>query len=44
VLSAIALAKRVRLPAPRWAQLAPPDAIGAVAAFWLIERTLAFLV
>ena len=42
VLSVIALALRVKLPAPRWAQLAPPYAIGTVAMFWLIQRVAAF--
>ena len=42
VLSVIALALRVKLPAPRWLQLAPPYAIGTVAMFWLIQRVAAF--
>ena len=42
VLSAIALAVRVKLPAPRWVQLAPPYAIGTVAMFWPIQRVTAF--
>jgi hydrogenase/urease accessory protein HupE len=43
VLSLSALARRVTLPAPRWAQLLPPYAIGSVAMFWVIQRTLSFL-
>lgn len=42
VLSLIALAVRVRLPAPRWAQLIPPYAIGGLAMFWVIQRIAAF--
>lgn len=42
VLSIIALALRVKFPAPRWLQLAPPYAIGTVAMFWLIQRVTAF--
>lgn len=43
VLSSIALARRVRLPLPRWTELVPPYAIGAVAMFWVIQRTLSFV-
>lgn len=43
VLSLIALARRVRFPFPRWAELVPPYAIGTIAMFWFIQRTLAFL-
>jgi hydrogenase/urease accessory protein HupE len=42
VLSLIALARRVKLPAPPWAQLIPPYAIGTVAMFWVIQRIAAF--
>ncbi len=42
VLSLIALARLTKLPAPRWAQLVPPYAIGAVAAFWVIQRIAVF--
>jgi len=42
VLSLIALAVRVKLPAPRWAQLIPPYAIGGLAMFWVIQRIAAF--
>ena len=42
VLSLLALAWRVKRPAPRWAQLAPPYAIGSIAMFWLIQRVAAF--
>ena len=42
VLSLIALALRVKLPAPQWAQLVPPYAIGSVAMFWVIQRIAAF--
>jgi hypothetical protein len=42
VLCALALARRMRRPAPRWAGLAVPYAIGSVAMFWVIERVAAF--
>jgi hydrogenase/urease accessory protein HupE len=42
VLSLIALARRVRLPVPRWAWLVPPYAIGSVAMFWVIQRISVF--
>lgn len=41
-LSAIAVVRRVRIPFPRWAELVPPYAIGSIAAFWTIQRTLSF--
>jgi hydrogenase/urease accessory protein HupE len=43
VLSLIAFARRVKLPVPHWAQLLPPYAIGSLAMFWVIQRTLSFL-
>ena len=43
VLSVIALLSRTRVPLPRWAELVPPYAIGAVAMFWVIERVVSFL-
>jgi len=42
VLSLIALALRVKLPAPHWARWVPPYAIGSVAMFWVIQRVAAF--
>jgi hydrogenase/urease accessory protein HupE len=42
VLGIGALAGRIRLPLPRWAPLVPPYAIGAIAMFWVIERTANF--
>jgi hypothetical protein len=39
VLTIIALLRRVRLP--EWAPILPPYAIGGVAMFWVIERTVA---
>jgi hydrogenase/urease accessory protein HupE len=42
VLAYVALARRARLELPRWAQLAPPYAIGSLATFWVIERVAAF--
>lgn len=43
VLAVIALARRIRLPAPPWASLVPPYAIGSVAMFWVIQRVAAIL-
>lgn len=42
VLAIIALVRRIRLPAPEWARLLPPYAIGTAAMFWVIQR-VAFL-
>jgi hypothetical protein len=42
VLSSIALARRARISFPRWTELVPPYAIGAIAMFWVIERISAF--
>ena len=41
VLSLFALVLR-KLPAPQWAQLVPPYAIGSVAMFWVIQRIASF--
>jgi hypothetical protein len=43
VLSLIALVARVRIPFPRWTELVPPYAIGAIAMFWVIQRTISIL-
>lgn len=43
VLSLIALIRRIHISFPRWTELIPPYAIGSVAMFWLIQRTLSFL-
>jgi hydrogenase/urease accessory protein HupE len=40
VLSSIAVASRLRIPFPRWTELIPPYAIGTIAMFWVIQRTL----
>lgn len=40
VLSLLAIAARVRMPLPLWAELVPPYAIGTVAMFWVIQRTV----
>jgi len=42
VLSLSALARRLKLPTPQWAQLVPAYAIGSVAMFWMIQRIAAF--
>jgi hypothetical protein len=41
VLGVIALIRRATFVFPRWAPLTPPYAIGAIAMFWVIERTAA---
>jgi hypothetical protein len=43
VLSLIALVRRIRIPMPHWAELVPPYAIGSIAMFWVIQRTLSFV-
>jgi len=43
VLSLIALVRRARIPFPRWTELVPPYAIGAIAMFWVIQRTISIL-
>ncbi len=42
VLALAAFARRLPIPLPRWAPRIPPYAIGALAMFWVIERTIAF--
>ena len=42
VLTLVAVAHRVRIPFPRWAELVPPYAIGTVAMFWVIQRISTF--
>ncbi len=42
VLSLLVLIRRLRLPLPRWTELVPPYAIGTIATFWFIQRTLTF--
>jgi hydrogenase/urease accessory protein HupE len=42
VLTLVALVQRIRLPFPRWAELAPPYAIGSLAMLWVIQRIGAF--
>ncbi len=42
VLTLIAMARRLKLPAPQWARLIPPYAIGSLAMFWVIQRVAAF--
>jgi hypothetical protein len=43
VLSLIVLVSRLRIPVPRWTELIPPYAIGAIAMCWVIQRTVSFL-
>lgn len=42
VLVVIAGVRRIHIPAPTWAPLVPPYAIGSVAMFWVIQRIAAF--
>jgi hydrogenase/urease accessory protein HupE len=42
VLSFIVLIQRLRISLPRWIELIPPYAIGTIATFWFIQRTLSF--
>ena len=42
VLAFVALVRRIRFPFPRWLEMVPPYAIGTIAMFWVIQRTLAF--
>jgi hypothetical protein len=42
VLSLTALVRHIRIPFPRWAEFVPPYAIGTIAMFWAIQRTLSF--
>ncbi|WP_210485724.1 HupE/UreJ family protein [Microvirga antarctica] len=42
VLASWTLLRRLRLPLPRWAALAPPYAIGSLAMFWMIQRVSTF--
>jgi hydrogenase/urease accessory protein HupE len=41
VLVTVGIFRRSRIPLPRWASLLPPYAIGSVAMFWVIERSIA---
>jgi len=43
VLLLIGLVRRIHISLPRWTELVPPYAIGSVAMFWFIQRTLSFL-
>ena len=42
VLGTAALWQRTRIQVPDWAWRVPAYGIGAVAAFWMIQRTVAF--
>lgn len=41
VLALAAAFRRLRVPAPAWAQVVPVYGIGVVATFWLLERVVA---
>ena len=43
VLLLIGLVRRIHISFPHWTELVPPYAIGSVAMFWFIQRTLSFL-
>ena len=43
VLAITALVRRIRIPSQRWKEIVPPYAIGSVAMFWVIKRTISFL-
>lgn len=42
VLSFLAFVRRIRIQPPGWVELVPPYAIGGIAMFWVIQRTIAF--
>jgi len=42
VLTLVTLIRCIRIPLPRWAELAPPYAIGSIAMFWVLQRVVAF--
>jgi hypothetical protein len=44
VLAVMALVRRVPIRGPAWTELVPAYAIGAVAMFWVIQRTSSFLI
>jgi len=43
VLLSLGLVRRIHISFPRWTELVPPYAIGSVAMFWFIQRTLSFV-
>jgi len=43
MLSLIAMVRRARIPFPSWIELVPPYAVGAIAMFWVIQRTISIL-
>jgi hydrogenase/urease accessory protein HupE len=43
VLSLMAMVRRARIPFPRWTEFVPPYSIGAIAMFWVIQRTISIL-
>ena len=42
VFSFLTIVRRIRIPLPRWVELAPPYTIGSVAMFWVLQRVAAF--
>ena len=41
-VSLAALARRLRVPMPSWGWRVPAYTVGSLAAFWTIQRTMAF--
>ncbi len=42
VIALVTVGRSIKFPAPQWARLLPPYAIGSVAMFWVIQRVAAF--
>jgi hydrogenase/urease accessory protein HupE len=42
MIASIALVKKIKIKFPNWSEAVTPYIIGSVAAFWLIERVMAF--
>lgn len=42
VIGVVTIVRRIDVSIPRWAEYAPPYAIGCLAMFWVIQRTISF--
>jgi hypothetical protein len=42
VIGILTIARRTQISIPLWARYVPPYAIGCLAMFWVIQRTLSF--
>lgn len=42
VIGIVTVVRSINISVPRWAEYAPPYAIGCLAMFWVIQRTLSF--